>query len=99
MSFLFFISIVPFFLNFNVLNNVKNFELLVFISYFNIVSLLLIAYLAFIIITVKNKMKFNIIYFIFFPFYWILHYIAGVRAFYYLITRPFYWSKTKHGVK
>ena len=46
-----------------------------------------------------NCTSFNFLYFIFFPFYWCLHYVAGIRALYYLITRPFYWSKTEHGVK
>lgn len=32
------------------------------------------------------------------PLYWPLASIAAYRAFFELIFRPFYWSKTKHGV-
>jgi cellulose synthase/poly-beta-1,6-N-acetylglucosamine synthase-like glycosyltransferase len=33
-----------------------------------------------------------------FPFYWLLHSIASFRALSQLITRPYYWEKTEHGV-
>ncbi|MDB2415352.1 glycosyltransferase [Rickettsiales bacterium] len=33
-----------------------------------------------------------------FPFYWILHSFASFRALGQLITRPYYWEKTDHGV-
>ena len=65
----------------------------------NIILLIIITYGSLIMVCVKNHLKFNFKYFIFFPFYWCLHYIAGIRALYYLITTPFYWSKTEHGVK
>ncbi len=32
------------------------------------------------------------------PFYWILHSIASYKAIWQLITRPFYWEKTNHGI-
>lgn len=32
------------------------------------------------------------------PFYWLLISLAAYRALYQLITRPFYWEKTEHGV-
>jgi hypothetical protein len=32
------------------------------------------------------------------PFYWILHSIAAYKAVWQLITKPFYWEKTYHGL-
>lgn len=32
------------------------------------------------------------------PIYWILHSIASYKAFWQLLTRPFYWEKTIHGI-
>jgi cellulose synthase/poly-beta-1,6-N-acetylglucosamine synthase-like glycosyltransferase len=32
-----------------------------------------------------------------YPFYWILHSLAGFRAFWQLIHHPHYWEKTPHG--
>jgi glycosyltransferase XagB len=32
------------------------------------------------------------------PFYWLLHSMASYRALWQLITRPFYWEKTVHGI-
>jgi len=32
------------------------------------------------------------------PIYWILHSIASYKALWQLLTRPFYWEKTKHGI-
>lgn len=34
----------------------------------------------------------------FFPFYWLLHSIAGMRALWQLFTAPHRWEKTEHGV-
>ncbi len=99
MSFFFFISMATVILNLEKLADINNFRTLILMNYFNIFYLLAMSYSAFIIIIIKNKIKFNIIYFILFPFYWVLHYVAGIRAFYYLIVNPFYWSKTKHGNK
>jgi len=99
MSFFFFISILVIILNLTILKNIHYFSFLIFMSYFNIIYLLLMTYISFIVISIKNKIKFNTIYFIFFPFYWLLHYIAGIIAFYSLMFNPFYWSKTKHGNK
>lgn len=31
-----------------------------------------------------------------FPFYWVLHSLAGFRALWQLVTRPHYWDKTPH---
>lgn len=31
------------------------------------------------------------------PFYWVLHSIAGTRALHELLTRPYFWAKTRHG--
>lgn len=98
MSFFFFITMMVIFLNLDIATNIKDFKLLIIMSYINIFSFLIMTYMSFIIIIVKNKIKFNVFYLILFPFYWILHYIAGVRACYYLIVKPFYWAKTKHGI-
>lgn len=99
MSFFFFISMIFFLFHLNTLNSLTNVELLIMLGYVNIIFLILMVYASFIIITIKNKMIFNLIYFIFFPLYWVIHYFAGIRAFYYLIANPFHWSKTKHGNK
>jgi hypothetical protein len=32
------------------------------------------------------------------PVYWILHSIASYKALWQLLTRPFYWEKTQHGI-
>ncbi|CUS99270.1 glycosyltransferase family 2 protein [Candidatus Kryptobacter tengchongensis] len=32
------------------------------------------------------------------PFYWILHSIASYKALWQLISNPFYWEKTEHGI-
>ncbi len=32
------------------------------------------------------------------PFYWIFHSIASYKALWQLLTRPFYWEKTLHGI-
>ena len=32
------------------------------------------------------------------PFYWLLHSIAAYKALWQLITRPFFWEKTVHGI-
>jgi cellulose synthase/poly-beta-1,6-N-acetylglucosamine synthase-like glycosyltransferase len=32
------------------------------------------------------------------PFYWILHSIASYKALGQLVTKPFYWEKTQHGI-
>lgn len=32
------------------------------------------------------------------PIYWILHSISSYKALWQLLTRPFYWEKTKHGI-
>ena len=32
------------------------------------------------------------------PFYWLLVSLAGWYALWQLITAPFYWEKTRHGV-
>lgn len=37
-------------------------------------------------------------YVYFMPFYWLLSSIASFMAFYQLITKPFYWEKTNHGL-
>jgi len=31
------------------------------------------------------------------PIYWLLHAVAALRAAVELITRPYFWSKTRHG--
>ena len=35
---------------------------------------------------------------LFMPFYWLLISLAAYRALHQLVTRPFYWEKTEHGV-
>jgi len=32
------------------------------------------------------------------PFYWILNSLAAILAVYELLTRPYFWAKTKHGI-
>jgi hypothetical protein len=32
------------------------------------------------------------------PLYWMLHSIASYRALWQLVTNPFYWEKTNHGI-
>jgi len=32
------------------------------------------------------------------PFYWLLHSIASYKAAWQLLTKPFYWEKTQHGL-
>ncbi|MGY1636158.1 glycosyltransferase [Geodermatophilus sp. SYSU D00742] len=32
------------------------------------------------------------------PFYWLLHSVASYKAAWQLLTRPFYWEKTRHGL-
>lgn len=32
------------------------------------------------------------------PFYWLLHSIASYKAVWQLVTKPFYWEKTRHGL-
>ena len=32
------------------------------------------------------------------PFYWMLHSIASYKALGQLVTKPFYWEKTRHGL-
>jgi hypothetical protein len=33
-----------------------------------------------------------------FPFYWLLHSVAAIRALRDLALRPHHWEKTRHGV-
>ena len=68
------------------------------IVYLNLITSLIMTYISFIIVIIKNKMKFNFLYFIFFPFYWIMHYFAAFGALKSLIISPFFWAKTDHGV-
>jgi len=42
-----------------------------------------------------NNMKSSILLF---PFYWILHVVASLKAVWDVITRPHHWEKTEHGV-
>jgi hypothetical protein len=32
------------------------------------------------------------------PLYWIMHSIAAYKALWQLLTRPYYWEKTAHGI-
>ncbi len=32
------------------------------------------------------------------PFYWLLQSVAAYKAFWQLLTKPFYWEKTQHGI-
>lgn len=98
MSFFFFISIVAVFFNHVVILHVRNFEFLTFIIYANLFSLFAMIYGAFIAVVFKNKMKINFLYFLLFPLYWVLHYIAAFYALKGLIFTPFYWAKTEHGI-
>jgi hypothetical protein len=32
------------------------------------------------------------------PLYWIMHSMAAYKALWQLVTRPYYWEKTAHGI-
>lgn len=98
MSFFFFISIIAVFINHNIILGLRTFKYLTPIIYANITMLFIIVYGSFIAVVLKNKIRFNLVYFLLFPLYWMLHYIAGIRAIVGLIKTPFYWAKTEHGV-
>jgi glycosyltransferase XagB len=56
-------------------------------------------YLYYYMIGNAKRGNYELIKFAFFvPFYWILMSAAAIVAGYKLITQPFYWSKTKHGL-
>ena len=42
----------------------------------------------------KNMMVYSLL----FPIYWVLHSIASFKSVWQLITKPYYWEKTEHGV-
>jgi hypothetical protein len=46
----------------------------------------------------KREQWENIKFVYFIPFYWLLSSIAAAMAFYQLITKPYYWEKTHHGL-
>ncbi len=99
MSFFSFLALlIVIFNNLIHINTIINIKLLDYLIYINIYTILLMIYGSFISICIKNKMRFNLLAFIFFPLYWILHYIASVKSLYELIAKPFYWSKTEHGI-
>lgn len=99
MSFFSFLAlIIIIFNNLIYLNMIPNIITLKYLMYANIYIMIIMIYGSFISICIKNKMKFNLLAFIFFPLYWILHYIASIKSLYELIVKPFYWSKTEHGV-
>ena len=77
---------------------IPNIIILKYLMYANIYIMIIMIYGSFISICIKNKMRFNLLAFIFFPLYWTLHYIASIKSLYELIVKPFYWSKTEHGV-
>lgn len=97
MSFFFFISIFAILFNDFIILKRYNLNYLKYLLIFNTFSIFIMLYGAFISTVIKNKLKFKIFYFIFFPLYWTLHYIAAVRALYFIVKKPFYWAKTKHG--
>jgi hypothetical protein len=39
-----------------------------------------------------------VVFALFSPFYWLLHSIASYKAAWQLVTKPFYWEKTQHGL-
>ena len=46
-----------------------------------------------------KKDKWELIQYIFLiPFYWLLTSVSAIKAFYQLLTIPYYWEKTKHGL-
>lgn len=50
-------------------------------------------------VALAKKGKWELMRYIFLiPFYWILTSISAVKAFYQLVTNPYYWEKTKHGL-
>lgn len=99
MSFFSFLAlIIIIFNNLIYLNMIPNIIILKYLMYANIYIMIIMIYGSFISICIKNKMRFNLLAFIFFPLYWTLHYIASIKSLYELIVKPFYWSKTEHGV-
>jgi cellulose synthase/poly-beta-1,6-N-acetylglucosamine synthase-like glycosyltransferase len=50
------------------------------------------------IVIAKNKVRGSFLNSFLFPFYWILHSIASLLALIELVTKPFYWDKTEHGL-
>ncbi len=99
MSFFSFLAlIIIIFNNLIYLNMIPNIITLKYLMYANIYIMIIMIYGSFISICIKNKMRFNLLAFIFFPLYWTLHYIASIKSLYELIVKPFYWSKTEHGV-
>ncbi|MDR1233495.1 MAG: glycosyltransferase [Puniceicoccales bacterium] len=50
------------------------------------------------IIAIRNRFQGLFLTSFLFPFYWIFHPIASFLAFLELISRPFYWDKTEHGL-
>ena len=97
MSFFSFIFLIVFqfneYLVFDINNVILNNLILI-----NTILIIIIFYMSFICVCIKNRIKFNIIYFLLFPLYWCLHYIAMIKSLYSLLCSPFYWSKTEHGV-
>jgi glycosyltransferase XagB len=65
---------------------------------FNLLSgLLLPVVLA--LMVIRKQGWWNLSFYCFlFPFYWVLHSIASVKALWQLIRKPHYWEKTLHGV-
>jgi cellulose synthase/poly-beta-1,6-N-acetylglucosamine synthase-like glycosyltransferase len=50
------------------------------------------------LVILKNKVKGISMTSFLFPFYWILHSAASLMALVEIMTKPFYWDKTEHGI-
>ena len=46
----------------------------------------------------KRKFYELILYAMVNPLYWLMHSIAAYKGLWQLITKPFYWEKTNHGL-
>ncbi len=72
--------------------------LILYISLFNLlIGNLLVVYMNMIAVF-KRRIFFLTIYSLLNPAYWVLHSIAAYKALWQLITKPYYWEKTTHGI-
>jgi hypothetical protein len=67
------------------------------VALFN-VSIGYLASMALSLIALKQKGSRFVLHILFMPAYWLLISFAAYRALLQIITRPFHWEKTEHGV-
>ncbi len=68
------------------------------ICFYTLISGFALQIAAAIAAVVTNKWRDMKFYSLIYPFYWILHSVASFRALYQLITKPYLWEKTSHGL-